>query len=206
VYSPGDGLLLPRARCADMRIRDASEVDQLASALPDRYGSLATVAAYTGLRWGELTSLQTHSIDRPRERLNVRTSSSKPPDNHPSSDHQRPTLLSARSRSPRSSSMSSIVTSTPIPHPTPRSGPPSQAGSYDAEPSGEPGDGSRRVSRDTVPNTRSASPTPHGSSQKANTPRLSRPDSATPRSRSRWTPTATSWSASTNKPPSGSTP
>jgi len=74
VYSPGDGLLLPKARRADMRILDASEVAQLASALPDRYGSLATVAAYTGLRWGELAGLQTRSIDGPRERLSVRTS------------------------------------------------------------------------------------------------------------------------------------
>jgi integrase len=74
VFSPGDGLLLPKARRADMRILDASEVDQLASALPDRYGSLATVAAYTGMRWGELAGLQTQNIDRPRERLNVRTS------------------------------------------------------------------------------------------------------------------------------------
>jgi integrase len=83
VYSPGDGLQLPKARRGDMRILSASEVDQLAAALPDRYGSLATVAAYTGLRWGELAGLQTHNIDRPRERLNVRTSlieaSGKPP-------------------------------------------------------------------------------------------------------------------------------
>ncbi|MEN8233596.1 MAG: site-specific integrase [Actinomycetota bacterium] len=74
VFSPGDGLLLPNARRSDMRLLDASEVGQLASALPDRYGSLATVAAYTGLRWGELAGVQTRSIDRPHKRLNIRTS------------------------------------------------------------------------------------------------------------------------------------
>ncbi len=34
----------------------------------------ATVAAYTGPRCGELAGLQNLNIERPRERLNVRTS------------------------------------------------------------------------------------------------------------------------------------
>ena len=50
LFSPGDGLRLPRPRRTEMRILDATQVNQLATALPDRYGSLATVAAYTGLR------------------------------------------------------------------------------------------------------------------------------------------------------------
>jgi len=74
LFSPGDGLRLPRPRRTEMRILDATQVDQLATALPDRYGSLATVAAYTGLRWGELAGLQVANIDMQRRRLTVRSS------------------------------------------------------------------------------------------------------------------------------------
>jgi integrase len=57
-----------------MRILEATQVDQLAAAVPDRYGSLATVAAYTGLRWGELAGLQATDIDMQRHRLFVQSS------------------------------------------------------------------------------------------------------------------------------------
>jgi len=57
-----------------MRILDATQVNQLATALPARYGSLATVAAYTGLRWGELAGLQVADIDMHRRRLFVQSS------------------------------------------------------------------------------------------------------------------------------------
>ena len=72
--SPADGLVLPKARRTDMRLLNATQVSQLATALPDRYGSLATVAAYTGLRWGELAGLQIPDIDMDRRRLTVKTS------------------------------------------------------------------------------------------------------------------------------------
>lgn len=72
--SPADGLLLPKARRTDMRLLDATQVNELAAALPDRYGSLATVAAYTGLRWGELAGLQIPDIGMDRRRLTVNTS------------------------------------------------------------------------------------------------------------------------------------
>ena len=74
LFSPGDGLRLPRPRRTEMRILDATQVNQLATALPDRYGSLATVAAYTGLRWGELAGLQVANIDMHRRRLFVQSS------------------------------------------------------------------------------------------------------------------------------------
>ncbi len=74
IFSPGDGLRLPRPRRTEMRILDATQVNQLATALPDRYGSLATVAAYTGLRWGELAGLQLSNIDMQRRRLFVQSS------------------------------------------------------------------------------------------------------------------------------------
>ena len=72
--SPADGLLLPRARRTDMRLLTATQVDQIATVLPGRYGSLATVGAYTGLRWGELAGLQIPDIDMDRRRLTVNTS------------------------------------------------------------------------------------------------------------------------------------
>ncbi len=74
LFSPGDGLRLPRPRRTEMRILDATQVNQLATALPDRYGSLATVAAYTGLRWGELAGLQLSNNDMQRRRLFVQSS------------------------------------------------------------------------------------------------------------------------------------
>ena len=52
--SPADGVRLPRSRGTEMRLLDATEVAALAAALPERYGSLPIVAAYSGLRWGEL--------------------------------------------------------------------------------------------------------------------------------------------------------
>jgi integrase len=71
--SPAQGLRLPRVRRSDMRILTPDQVHTLAEALPDRYRSLVTVAAYTGLRWGELAGLRTSDIDLLRRRLTVRT-------------------------------------------------------------------------------------------------------------------------------------
>ncbi|MDH3397894.1 MAG: site-specific integrase [Acidimicrobiia bacterium] len=73
LLSPGDGVRLPKPRRAEMRLLDATQVEQLAAALPERYGSLAIVAAYTGLRWGELAGLKVASIDMSRHRLAVRS-------------------------------------------------------------------------------------------------------------------------------------
>ena len=71
--SPAQGLRLPQVRRSDMRLLDAIEVDALATALPGRYGSLAIVAAYTGLRWGELAGLRVADVDMLRRRLTVRS-------------------------------------------------------------------------------------------------------------------------------------
>ncbi|HDH27185.1 MAG TPA: site-specific integrase [Actinobacteria bacterium] len=72
--SPAQGLRLPQLRRSDMRILDAAGVDALADALPERYGSLAIVAAYTGLRWGEPAGLRVADVDMLRRRLTVHTS------------------------------------------------------------------------------------------------------------------------------------
>jgi integrase len=56
-----------------MRLLDENEVAELATALPDRYGSLVIVAAFTGLRWGELAGLRVSDLDLLRRRLTVRS-------------------------------------------------------------------------------------------------------------------------------------
>ena len=55
------------------RLLEAAEVATLAAALPDRYRSLPIVAAYGGLRWGELAGLRVPDLDLPRRRLTVRS-------------------------------------------------------------------------------------------------------------------------------------
>lgn len=71
--SPAQDLRLPQVRRTDMRILTPDQVASLAQALPDRYESLVVVAAYTGLRWGELAGLRTSDIDLLRRRLTVQT-------------------------------------------------------------------------------------------------------------------------------------
>lgn len=71
--SPAQGLRLPQVRRSDMRLLNPGEVEALAAVLPERYGSLAIVAAYTGLRWGELAGLRVADVDMLRRRLTVRS-------------------------------------------------------------------------------------------------------------------------------------
>jgi len=73
ISSPAEGVRLPRGRRSEMRLLNGVEVAELAAALPDRYGSLALVAAYTGLRWGELAGLRVGDLDMLRRRLTVRS-------------------------------------------------------------------------------------------------------------------------------------
>lgn len=74
VVSPANGIQLPVPRRSDMRLLDPRQVEQLAETMPDRFQSLPIVAAYTGLRWGELAGLLVGNIDMLRRRLTVRTS------------------------------------------------------------------------------------------------------------------------------------
>lgn len=73
VTSPADGIQLPAPRRSDMRLLDPLQVELLSGALPDRYQSFPVVAAYTGLRWGELAGLLVANIDMLRRRLTVRS-------------------------------------------------------------------------------------------------------------------------------------
>jgi integrase len=78
VSSPAEGVRLPRARSSEMRLLDGTEVADLASALPDRYSSIAIAGAYTGLRWGELAGLRVADVDMLRRRLTVRSTLIEP--------------------------------------------------------------------------------------------------------------------------------
>jgi hypothetical protein len=71
--SPATGLRVPKPRRGEMRLLDPGEVELLAASLPSRYSSLPMVAAYTGLRWGELVGLGVTDIDMLRRRLTVRS-------------------------------------------------------------------------------------------------------------------------------------
>lgn len=74
VTSSANGIQLPVPRRSDMRLLDPRQVELLAEHMPDRYQSLPIVAAYAGLRWGELAGLPVGNIDMLRRRLTVRTS------------------------------------------------------------------------------------------------------------------------------------
>ncbi len=82
--SPAEGVRLPKVRRSEKRILEPSEVDELTAALPNRFRSLAIVAADTRLRWGELAGLQVCDVDMLRRRLTVRSAlveaSGQPPD------------------------------------------------------------------------------------------------------------------------------
>ena len=71
--TPAADIKLPAPRRSDMRLLDPHQVEHLASVLPHRYQALPVVAAYTGLRWGELAGLPVANIDMLRRRLTVRS-------------------------------------------------------------------------------------------------------------------------------------
>ena len=62
-YSPTVGISLPRTRTTEMRILEPADIIDIAELLPDRYQALPIVAAYTGMRWGELAGLTVDRVD-----------------------------------------------------------------------------------------------------------------------------------------------
>ncbi|MFB6776447.1 tyrosine-type recombinase/integrase [Streptomyces sp. NPDC056352] len=60
------------AKTAERPFLDASEVFQLADAVPSRFRVFILLAAFTGLRFGELAALQRHDIDLERRTVAVR--------------------------------------------------------------------------------------------------------------------------------------
>lgn len=58
----------------EMRFLTASEVMTLADTIDQRYRALIFVAAYGGLRWGEIAALKVEAIELPRGRVLIRES------------------------------------------------------------------------------------------------------------------------------------
>lgn len=71
VESPCRRVPLPRVERQEMRFLNATEVGQLAEAIHPRYRSLVEVAAYGGLRIGELAGLRRQRVDVLHRRLEV---------------------------------------------------------------------------------------------------------------------------------------
>jgi integrase len=55
----------------EMRFATVAEVAALADAIPPRFRALVLVAAYTGLRWGELAGLRVKRVDLLHRRITV---------------------------------------------------------------------------------------------------------------------------------------
>jgi integrase len=54
-----------------MRFATVAEVAALADAIPPRFRALVLVAAYTGLRWGELAGLRVKRVDLLHRQITV---------------------------------------------------------------------------------------------------------------------------------------
>jgi integrase len=70
-HNPAKGVDLPRKKRKAHRYLTHAEVERLASAAGGERGAVVRVAAYTGLRWGELTALRVRDVDTLRRRLAV---------------------------------------------------------------------------------------------------------------------------------------
>jgi integrase len=55
----------------EMRFATVAQVAELAEAMPPRFKALVLVAAYTGLRWGELAGLRVKRVDLLHRRITV---------------------------------------------------------------------------------------------------------------------------------------
>ena len=69
--SPCEGVRSPRIERKEMRFLTASEVDSLAQAMDSRYQATVLLAAYGGLRAGELFGLRAKRVDVLRRRIQI---------------------------------------------------------------------------------------------------------------------------------------
>lgn len=69
--NPCDRVPLPKIEREEMRFLTPAEVDKLATSIKDRYRALVLVAAYGGLRIGELAGLRRGRVDVLRNRIDV---------------------------------------------------------------------------------------------------------------------------------------
>lgn len=69
--SPCRGVSLPKIEHREMRFLAVDEVGDLADAIDPRYRALVLVAAYGGLRWGELVGLRRQRFDQLRGTVDI---------------------------------------------------------------------------------------------------------------------------------------
>ena len=69
--NPAVGTPLPRTTRRPPRFLTADQVDQLAGAVPERYGALILVLAYGGIRWAEAVGLKLGRVNLLRRRIEV---------------------------------------------------------------------------------------------------------------------------------------
>ena len=69
--SPCDGVKMPRIERMEMRFLTTSEVDRLAEAMDPRYRAVVLLAAYGGLRAGELFGLRAKRVDVLRRQVAI---------------------------------------------------------------------------------------------------------------------------------------
>ena len=69
--SPCDGVKMPRIERIEMRFLTTSEVDRLAEAMDPRYQAVVLLAAYGGLRAGELFGLRAKRVDVLRRQVAI---------------------------------------------------------------------------------------------------------------------------------------
>lgn len=70
-HNPAAGVAMPRKKRKPHQYLTHAEVEALAAAAGGERGTVVRVAAYTGLRWGELTGLRVRDVDMLRRRLQV---------------------------------------------------------------------------------------------------------------------------------------
>ena len=101
-YNPTEGIRAPVTTTKKLpRYITATEVDQIADAVPDRYRVLVLVLGYLGLRWAEAVGLQRHNIHLLKRRLHIESTLSEvegefhrvPPKTHEERDVVLPVFL-----------------------------------------------------------------------------------------------------------------
>ena len=70
-YNPADNVPLPRIEREEMRFLDTREISRLADAIDPRYRHFVVLAAYSGLRVGEVAGLTWERVDLLRRRVDV---------------------------------------------------------------------------------------------------------------------------------------
>jgi integrase len=76
--NPVTGVPIPKRVHREIRPLSPREVDAIAEAIYPRYRTMVTLAAYSGLRIGELGGLKVSDIDFEKKALRVRRASTKP--------------------------------------------------------------------------------------------------------------------------------